>query len=63
MSSIRLRGVSVKVSDETIFEKAKKIRAEIGDEYRIVIEKDRITVEGDILDPEIRRRISEILVS
>lgn len=61
MPSVRLRGISARITDDTVFEKAKKIRETMGNAYRIIIDRDRITVEGDVLDPDIRKRISEIL--
>ncbi len=63
MPSVRLHGISATIDDETIFEKAKRVREKIGEDYRIIIEGNRITVEGDILNPEVRREISEILAS
>ena len=37
--------------------KVKRIREILGTEYRIIIEKDRICVEGDIADHETRKKI------
>jgi hypothetical protein len=39
----------------------KSIREILGTEYRIIIEKDRICVEGDIADHETRKKIDGIL--
>ena len=51
MGSIRLRGVPARlVDDKSMLDKVKSIREIIGTEYRIIIEKDRICVEGDIAD-------------
>ena len=63
MASVRIRGVSAKVDDSKIFEKAKKIRAVLGSDYRIIIEKGRIIIEGNIQDANIRRKIKQILAS
>lgn len=61
MGSIRLRGVAAKVDDKKIIEKARLIREILGKDYRIIIEKNRICVEGDIQDREIRKKIDKIL--
>lgn len=63
MGSVRVRGVCAKVDDKHIFEKAKKIRKLIGREYKITIEKDRLCVEGDLRDHDLRKKIDKILAS
>ncbi len=49
------------VDDKSVLEKMKSIREILGTEYRIIIEKDRICVEGDIADHETRKKIDWIL--
>lgn len=61
MGSIRLRGVCARVDDKSMLNKVKSIREILGTEYRIIIEKDRICVEGDIADHETRKKIDGIL--
>lgn len=61
MPSVRLRGVRARVTDKTLTEKVRQIRALLGSDYRIVIEKDKITVEGDLQDYELRRKVVKIL--
>jgi hypothetical protein len=61
MPSVRLRGVRARVTDKNVTEKVKRIRALLGGDYRIVIEKDKITVEGDLQDYELRRKVVKIL--
>ena len=56
-----MRGVCARVDDKSILDKVKSIREIIGTEYRIIIEKDRICVEGDIADHETRKKIDGIL--
>lgn len=63
MPSLRLRGVSARISDKDIPVKIKKIRKLLGPQYRIVIEGDHISIEGDIQDHELRKRIDMILAS
>ena len=63
MPSVRLRGVRAKVKEKNLAEKVKKIRALLGDEYRIVIEKDNISVEGNLQDSLLRKKIVKILAS
>jgi len=63
MASVRVRGVCARVDDKKILEKARQIRELIGKEYRIIIEKDHICVEGDIRDHDLRKRIDKILAS
>jgi len=63
MGSVRVRGVCARVDDKHIFEKAKKIRKLIGQKYRIVIEKNYLSVEGDIQDHDLRKKIDNILAS
>ena len=52
-----------RVDDKHILEKARLIRKLIGKEYRIIIEKDLICVEGNIQDHDLRKRIDKILAS
>jgi hypothetical protein len=47
------------VDDKSMLDKVKSIREVIGTEYRIIIEKDRICVEG--ADHETRKKIDGIL--
>ncbi len=63
MASVRLRGVCAKVDDKHIMEKARLIRKLIGKEFRIIIEKDHICVEGNIQDHDLRKKIDKILAS
>ena len=63
MPSLRLRGVSAKVSNKDISNKVKEIRNLLGPEYRIIIEGDHITIEGDIQDHDLRRKIDKVLAS
>ena len=61
MPSVRLRGVRARVSEKNVLEKVKKIRALLGTDYKIVIEKDKVTVEGNLQDYELRKKIVRIL--
>lgn len=63
MPSLRLRGVSAKITDKDIPVKVKKIRKLLGPEYRIVIEGDHISIEGDIGDHDLRKKIDKILAN
>jgi hypothetical protein len=63
MPSVRIRGVSAKIVDRDIPSKVKKIRKMLGPEYRIVIEGDHISVEGNIQDHDLRKKIDKILAS
>lgn len=63
MASARIRGVCAKVDDKHIMQKARLIRKLIGRKYRIIIEKDRICVEGNIQDHDLRKKIDKILAS
>jgi hypothetical protein len=63
MPSLRLRGVSAKVSNKDISKKVKEIRNLLGPDYRIIIEGDHITIEGDIQDHDLRRKIDKVLVN
>ena len=49
------------VDDKSMLDKVKSIREIIGTEGRIIIEKDRICVEGEIADHETRKKIDGIL--
>jgi hypothetical protein len=49
------------VDDKSMIDTVKGIREIIGTEYRIIIEKDRICVEGDIADHETRKKIGRLL--
>jgi hypothetical protein len=60
---LRLRGVSAKVSNKDISKKVKEIRNLLGPDYRIIIEGDHITIEGDIQDHDLRRKIDKVLVN
>lgn len=62
MASVRLRGVSAKIDDKKILEKAKLIREKFGSDYKIILEKGHISVEGDI-PHDIRKKIDKILAS
>jgi len=63
MPSVRLRGVRAKVNEKNLAEKVRLIRALVGDEYRIVIEKGNISVEGNLQDSMLRKKIVKILAS
>ena len=63
MASVRLRGVCARVDDKHIMQKARLIRKLIGREFRIIIENDRICVEGNIQDHDLRKKIDKILAS
>ena len=63
MPSVRLRGVRAKVNEKNLAEKVRLIRALVGDEYRIVIEKGNISVEGNLQDSMLRKKIVNILAS
>ena len=63
MPSVRLRGVSARIRDKEIPSKVRKIRKLLGPEYKIVIEGDHISVEGDIQDHDLRKKIDRILAS
>ncbi len=63
MPSLRLRGVSAKVSNKDISKKVKEIRNLLGPDYRIIIEGDHITIEGDIQDHDLRRKIDKVLAN
>lgn len=63
MASVRLRGVCARVDDKQISQKVRLIRKLIGHDYRIVIEKDRISVEGNIQDHDLRKKLDKILAS
>lgn len=63
MASVRLRGVCARVDDKHIMQKVRLIRKLIGQEFRIIIEKDRICVEGNIQDHDLRKKIDKILAS
>ena len=60
---MRLRGVSARISDKDIPMKVREIRKLLGPEYRIVIEGDHISIEGDIKDHDLRKKIDRILAS
>ena len=62
MASVRVIGVSAKIDDKKIIEKAKNIRDTFGSDYKIIIEKGRISVEGKI-PADVRKKISKILAS
>ena len=63
MASVRVKGVCAKVDDRRIIEKAKKVREALGSEYRIIIEKGKLCIEGDMLDAGKRKQIEQILAS
>lgn len=63
MASVRLKGVCARVDDKHIMQKARLTRKLIGRDYRIIIEKDRICVEGNIQDHDLRKKIDKILAS
>ena len=63
MASVRIRGVSAKVVNKDLPDKVKKLHKLLGRGYRIIIEDDHISVEGDILDHDIRKKIDLILAS
>ncbi len=46
---------------KNMLDMVKSIREIIGTEYRIIIKKDRICVEGDIADHETGKKIDGIL--
>lgn len=54
MESIRLRGVCARVSDERLLDRVKNLRETLGNEYRIIIEREIVSVS---------RGISEIRMS
>ena len=62
MASVRVRGVSAKVDDSRVLEKAKQIREIFGNEYKIIIEKGQISIEGNI-PHDVRKRMDDILTS
>jgi len=62
MASVRIRGVGAKISDKKILEKAKQIRDTFGSDFKIIIEKNHITVEGK-MSHDIRKKIDKILAS
>ena len=63
MASVRLRGVCARIDDKHIAQKVRLIRKLIGREFRIIIQNDRICVEGDIKDHDLRKKIDKILAS
>jgi hypothetical protein len=63
MASVRIRGVSAKVVDKDLPNKVKKLRKLLGHGFRIIIEGDHISVEGSILDHDVRKKIDLILAS
>ncbi len=62
MASVRVRGVCATVDDKQVLEKAKQLREMLGSEYRIILEKGRICVEGDI-PHDLRKKVDKILAS
>ncbi len=62
MASVRLRGVCAKVDGKKIIDKARQIRDILGGDYKIILEKNRICVEGEI-PHDIRKKIDKILAS
>jgi hypothetical protein len=64
MASVRIRGISAKIDNKkTLFEKARKINTILGDGYKIIIDKNNLSIEGDILDDKIKKKIVDILSS
>ncbi|RZN34549.1 MAG: hypothetical protein EF813_09895 [Methanosarcinales archaeon] len=61
MGSTRSRCVCARIDDKSVLDKVKSIRETLGTEYRIIIENDRICVEGNIADHETRKKIDGIL--
>jgi hypothetical protein len=61
MASIRIRGISAKVDDRDLPNKVKKLRKLLDHSFRIIIEGDHISVEGNILDHDVRKKIELIL--
>jgi hypothetical protein len=62
MASVRVRGVGAKIDDKKILQKAKQIRDTFGSDFKIIIEKNHITVEGKMTHEE-RKKIDQILAS
>jgi hypothetical protein len=63
MPSVRLRGVRARITDKNLAEKVQLIRALVGNEYKITIERNNISVEGNLQDSELRKKIVKILAS
>lgn len=61
MASVRLRGVCARVDEKQIPQKVRLIRKLIGQDSRIIIEEDRICVEGNIRDHDLRKKLDKIL--
>jgi hypothetical protein len=62
MPSVRIRGVCAKIDDKKVLEKARQIRETFGSRYKIILEKNHISVEGKI-PHDIRKKIDQILAS
>ena len=62
MASVRIRGVGAKIDDKKVLQKAKQIRDTFGSDFKIIIEKNHITVEGKMTHEE-RKKIDQILAS
>ena len=61
MPSVRLKGARGKVTDKNVWGKIKRLRAILGADYRIVLEKDTLTVEADLDDYELRMKVAKVL--
>ena len=61
MPSARFKGVSGNVTDRNLSGKVKRLQALLGDDYRIIIENDTLTVEADLRDRSLRRKVVKIL--
>lgn len=60
---MRLRGICARAGDKHHMQKVSLIRKLISQQHRIIIEKDRICVEGNIRDQYLRKKIDKILAS
>lgn len=63
MASVRVKGISAKVDSEKTSEIANRIGEELGSGYRVFIENDRVCVEGNMQNPDVRKKIKSILTS
>jgi len=59
--SVRIRGICAKVDEERISKIVTVLRQVLGKDYKIIIENDRICVEGDLRDRALRKKIDGIL--
>jgi hypothetical protein len=59
--SVRVRGICAKVDEERIGSVVMGLRRLLGMDYRIIIDKNRICVEGDLKNHALRKKIDGIL--